>query len=153
MVLANGVIENINRQNHPNLMKALRGGSNNFGIVTRFDLRTFPQGKLWGGDIVYNENVTSQLLSAFVEFGAQTSYDEYAALFIANVYQSISEQYFAVATPIYTKPVINPSVFSNFTFLEPQVFNSLRVDVLGSYTNVTGSAAAVGQRYDHKFDD
>lgn len=28
---------------------ALRGGSNNFGIVTHFDLETYPQGQLWGG--------------------------------------------------------------------------------------------------------
>lgn len=146
VVLADGTILNVNRQNHSDLMKALRGGSNNFGIVTQFDLHTFPQGKLWGGDIVYHESVTPQVLSAFTKFGAQEHYDKYATLFIAHSYQSISGQFLALATPIYTQPVVNPSVFASLTILQPQLFNSLRVDVLGSYTNVTASAVAAGQR-------
>ncbi|KAL9128617.1 MAG: hypothetical protein Q9217_002751, partial [Psora testacea] len=131
---------------HPDLTKALRGGSNNFGIITRFDLHTFSQGKLWGGDVVYNGSVTPELLSAFVDFGAQEHYDEYAALFIAHTYLSTVGQYFAVATPIYTKPVVNPPVFTPFTRIQPQITNNLRIDVLGSYTNVTESAAATGKR-------
>jgi hypothetical protein len=39
----------VNHFSHPDLYYALRGGGNNFGIVTRFDMETFPQGKMWGG--------------------------------------------------------------------------------------------------------
>ena len=46
MVLANGQIANVNQQSNPDLYFALRGGGNNFGIVTRFDLETFSQGKM-----------------------------------------------------------------------------------------------------------
>ena len=46
MVLANGQITNVNQQSTPDLYFALRGGGNNFGIVTRFDLETFSQGKM-----------------------------------------------------------------------------------------------------------
>jgi len=49
VVLPNGTIANVNRRSNPTLFSALRGGGNNFGIVTRFDMETFPQGKLWGG--------------------------------------------------------------------------------------------------------
>ncbi|KAL8919908.1 MAG: hypothetical protein Q9172_004756, partial [Xanthocarpia lactea] len=48
IVLANGQIKNINQTSNPDLYFALRGGGNNFGIVTRFDLQTFPQGPMWG---------------------------------------------------------------------------------------------------------
>lgn len=49
VVLANGSIIDVNYASHPDLYFALRGGGNNFGIVTRFDLDTYPQGEIWGG--------------------------------------------------------------------------------------------------------
>jgi hypothetical protein len=56
IVLANGTIANINRESALDLFWALRGGGNNFGIVTRFSLITYPQGAAWGG---YNFHLMS----------------------------------------------------------------------------------------------
>jgi len=53
LVLANSSISNISQASHPDLYFALRGGGSNFGIVTRFDLETFPQGLFWGGHKYY----------------------------------------------------------------------------------------------------
>lgn len=144
VVLANGSIIEANTKQNPALMRALRGGSNNFGIVTRFDLNTFPQGNLWGGDIVYNISTTPQQLSAFVEFGANPAYDEYAALFQAFTFTQ--GQFTTLNTPIYTKPEINPPVFQPLTSIQPQLVNTLRIAELGFFTNVTASAAATGLR-------
>ncbi|CZR59926.1 related to 6-HYDROXY-D-NICOTINE OXIDASE [Phialocephala subalpina] len=49
VVLANGTLTNINQASSPDLYWALRGGGNNFGIVTNFDLDIHPQGPVWGG--------------------------------------------------------------------------------------------------------
>ncbi|KAH8690132.1 hypothetical protein BGW36DRAFT_67618 [Talaromyces proteolyticus] len=49
VVLSDGIIANVNADSHPDLFWALRGGGGNFGIVTRFDLETFPQGLIWAG--------------------------------------------------------------------------------------------------------
>ena len=53
VVLANGSISQVNYESHPDLYFALRGGGNNFGIVTQFDFETYPQGKVWGGQNWY----------------------------------------------------------------------------------------------------
>jgi FAD/FMN-containing dehydrogenase len=42
VVLANGLVINANATDNSDLFRALKGGSGNFGIVTRFDLETFP---------------------------------------------------------------------------------------------------------------
>lgn len=42
IVLASGEIVNANASCHTELFRALKGGSSNFGIVTRFDMEAFP---------------------------------------------------------------------------------------------------------------
>jgi hypothetical protein len=44
VVLASGKIVNANATSHPELFSTLKGGQNNFGVVTRFDIIAFPQG-------------------------------------------------------------------------------------------------------------
>ncbi|KAL2059793.1 hypothetical protein VTL71DRAFT_10177 [Oculimacula yallundae] len=53
VVLANGSLTNINQASSPDLFFALRGGGNNFGIVTHFDMDIYPQGQIWGGQRFY----------------------------------------------------------------------------------------------------
>ncbi|KAL4867177.1 hypothetical protein BDV12DRAFT_198522 [Aspergillus spectabilis] len=53
VVLANGTIANVNRDSSPDLYFALRGGGNNFGIVTRFDFETYRHGPMSGGTTVF----------------------------------------------------------------------------------------------------
>ncbi|KAK7700963.1 hypothetical protein SLS64_010557 [Diaporthe eres] len=53
VVLASGETVNANASENADLWRALRGGGNNLGVVTRFDLRTFPQGTFWGGAVLY----------------------------------------------------------------------------------------------------
>ena len=49
VVLADGSIVNANKRKNPDLYWALKGGSSNFGIVTRFDLQTYSSPKVWAG--------------------------------------------------------------------------------------------------------
>lgn len=53
VVLASGDVVQANASEHADLWRALKGGGNNFGIVTRFDLRTYPQQPFWGGVVFY----------------------------------------------------------------------------------------------------
>ncbi|KAL2787110.1 FAD-binding domain-containing protein [Aspergillus keveii] len=54
IVLASGETITANSSENSDLWLALRGGGNNFGIVTRYELRTFPQPQpFWSGSIYY----------------------------------------------------------------------------------------------------
>ncbi|KAK6531739.1 hypothetical protein TWF694_002914 [Orbilia ellipsospora] len=57
VVLSNGLIVNANKNTNSDLFKALKGGSSNFGIVTRFDLRTWPSNGIYSGQFMFtNQN-------------------------------------------------------------------------------------------------
>lgn len=49
VVLADGRIVNVDKDNHSDLFRSLKGGSNNFGIVTKFTMTAIPCDKVWGG--------------------------------------------------------------------------------------------------------
>lgn len=64
LVLANGSISSISQLNHPDLYWALRGGGNNFGIVTRFDMEAHPLTPMWGGcNIIPIEGISDHLIA------------------------------------------------------------------------------------------
>ncbi|KAG6335497.1 hypothetical protein ID866_3586 [Astraeus odoratus] len=70
LVLPNGTVIDVTQSSSPDLFFALKGGFNNFGIVTRFTLMTVPQGQVWGGPIMYSEAVVEQVTAATADFSA-----------------------------------------------------------------------------------
>lgn len=48
-VLASGHVVTATATSHPELFWALHGGSSNFCIVTKFELKTYPISQMWGG--------------------------------------------------------------------------------------------------------
>ncbi|RAL15918.1 FAD-binding oxidoreductase [Aspergillus homomorphus CBS 101889] len=51
LVLASGEIVTASATSHPDLWRALKGGSNNFGVVTQFTMPCFPVNPIWSGYI------------------------------------------------------------------------------------------------------
>lgn len=133
---------NANLGSHSDLFKALKGGLKNFGIVTRFDLKTFPQGKLWGGFVIYPSNTSTSQLQALQSFtdSSATGADDYAAIENVNSFTFAPTKSAIVANIFaYTKPVAYPKIFDNFTIIGPQIANDLRITNL---TNLTIEAGA-----------
>ncbi|KAL4799273.1 hypothetical protein BDV19DRAFT_376466 [Aspergillus venezuelensis] len=64
VVLANGTIVHANQTSHGDLFWALKGGSSNYGIVTRFDLNTFPLMEWYGGQVSFDPAYTAQFVDA-----------------------------------------------------------------------------------------
>ena len=64
----------------------LKGGGNNFGIVTAMDLKTFEGGPLWGGNVVYSQSAAPEILSEFVQFADKLVEDPYASLITLDAF-------------------------------------------------------------------
>ncbi|KAF3764432.1 FAD-binding domain-containing protein [Cryphonectria parasitica EP155] len=66
VVLADGSIVNANETTNEDLFRALKGGGNNFGIVTRFDIQTFPACDVWDGMLYHPKTETPAVIDALV---------------------------------------------------------------------------------------
>lgn len=115
-------------QNDPeygDLFFALRGGSNNFGVVTRFTFRVFRQGRLWGGTLIHGIESKEQQLNAFYDYAGSSEPDPSASL--VHCFGMSAEQGSGFVNGIvYTKPESDPAVFKPFTNIDPIYANTLR---------------------------
>ena len=72
VVIAAGEVVRASATEHPDLFWALRGGSGNFGVVTRFEFRLHPVGpNLLSGLIVYPLSEAKAVLQQYREFMAK----------------------------------------------------------------------------------
>ncbi|THV05808.1 FAD-binding domain-containing protein [Dendrothele bispora CBS 962.96] len=53
LVLPNGTLVTVTEEAYPELMFGMRGGLNNFGVVTSFTVQAHPLSSVWGGIIQY----------------------------------------------------------------------------------------------------
>ncbi|PHH72593.1 hypothetical protein CDD82_5901 [Ophiocordyceps australis] len=82
-VLANGTIVTASANSHPDLYFALRGGGNQFAIVTRLELRTWDVGQkgiIWGGPRAYDAKQQPALFAAIAKFTSNNDAHPKAAL-------------------------------------------------------------------------
>lgn len=79
IVLASGSITTASATENPDLWRALKGGANNFGIVTRFKARSFPCSDIWSGFLYMPSSQATKVLAAFHEVVGRVDSDENAA--------------------------------------------------------------------------
>ncbi|KAF2279122.1 FAD-binding domain-containing protein [Westerdykella ornata] len=87
LVFANGTIANVTATSHADLFKALRGGLNNFGIVTNYRLQARRQGDVWGGNLVFplrSDDTDKKLLAAVRDFTEYNTDDKAAVIVTAE---------------------------------------------------------------------
>jgi hypothetical protein len=128
VVLADGSIVTASATSHPNLWRALKGGANNFGVVTRFTARAFPSSKIWSGFLYMHSSQAPKVLSSFHEVLNRVitndegkPYDEFAAGPIAcfTYLQQLGIQAIAVALTHTKTPEDNkrwPSCWQTSSF-------------------------------------
>ena len=119
VVTATGDIITASAASNSDLYWALRGGAGNFGVVTSFEMRTYPQAHnlMWVGRVLHPWASRACIIKAFADFGAEDT-DANATLLFSFVYlqrpdeyMSISEMDYATSVPQDTHPVVFDAFF------------------------------------------
>ena len=112
VVLANGDVVNANANSHSDLWKVLKGGSGNFGIVTRFDMYTFPANDLWGGIRIAARSEGDKLAQTMVDFtNDNKNHPEDAYIINYTFNPGFSSETLAAHVIVDTNGVVNAPAF------------------------------------------
>lgn len=136
IVLASGRLANANATSAPDLFRALKGGANNFGVVTRFDLAAFPQGEILQGPISSPFSEREAVFKAFANLAGSLNYDPYASLVTGLTWLPSTGWGNVTTTAAYTKPATSPPAFKEFIAV-PNTTSSLKLSKLSAIANET----------------
>ncbi|KAH7362471.1 FAD binding domain-containing protein [Plectosphaerella cucumerina] len=125
VVLGNGSIVNANAEVNADLWKALKGGSGNFGFVTRLDEYTVAQPKMWGGITMYTLDQRDQLYDAYYNFQEKGLSDPASQNIISCIYSGGVTVLASVLSNIEAIP--EPAAFSDYLAIEDVISSTLTV--------------------------
>lgn len=116
-------------------------GSNNFGIVTRFDLRTFKQGPFWGGSVFYfPPSFPDQIESLVLELKQPKSGQTHLMVSIGY-----SVQFLQLGGTLCMNQIYDTGTTERSPALEPFAAVSPQIDQLNSMRVMTLKEAAAEQ--------
>jgi len=110
LVKPDGVAINVTESSDPDLFVALKGGGNNFGIVTRFTFKTYPQTQVWGASLAYNSSYIDRVIQATANFAADNTDPKAAAIISYNYHEQPS----AALWGFYDAPGQPAGIFDEF---------------------------------------
>ncbi len=148
VVLGDGRVVYATATQNSDLWLALKGGSFNFGIITRFDLAAFQFGQMWGGLVVheYTPDLVDAEVKAFQNFMDPANFDDLAvalSLFSwTNVNSTTLQGTFGLSNGLfYAAPVADPPVYNEFLAL-PSVSSTVAIDNMGAIVETFGQLSS-----------
>ena len=120
IVTADSKVQNANDTHNTDLFWALKGGSNNFGIVTRFDVETYPGHDAYAGTLEFEPTSVQDFVGAlrrFVEPGG--GIDDPSSAILPNIDISPQTGQHTANAMIFSTNT-NTTTFNNLTKLSVQ---------------------------------
>jgi len=125
---------------------ALKGGNNNFGIVTEIEFTTFEQGLIWTGTVYNPVTSVDGVISEFVNISSADVYDEFASFITTFVYNQARGISVVANNLDYTKEVEGvPSVYQGIYAL-PNFVNTSQIVNMTSLSKATAALNPDGAR-------
>lgn len=145
VVLADGSIVEASEEQNVDLFHGLRGGSNNFGIVTRIDLKAFSQGSIWASSIYSPVSAIDDAVATFTKLTAAETYDENASIILGFGYSQSRNLTVIDNELVYTKPQGegDPPYFEDFLNL-PSIFKSSSIVTMTARAQQAASSLPPG---------
>lgn len=146
IVLANATVVKVNENAHPDLYFALRGGMNNFGVVTYFTMRTVPQGQMFGGDKSFTADKKDIIADEAYKLTTLFRNDTNLSFSYGYSYDQETDQFGVSVTHAYSRPVLDPPPFAGIHKI-PYESNSVRVDWMSNISLEGAANMPSGDRY------
>lgn len=131
VVLADSRIVQASKTVNPDLFWAMKGGSNNFGIVTNIRMQALKNRPVWGGLTIFSPQVIPEAAEALVDFTSRVHEDVDSHLLCMTEYRPETKQFAVRAylvqaagienAPAYSKWLEVPSThkfFTTYTFAQ-----------------------------------
>lgn len=144
LVTASGLIIHVNQNSYPDLYWALRGGGNNFGIVTQFNVRAVPQGQMWGSMRTYLEPSFPSLIEAYYNLGMNARKDGKAHQILSFGWGGLPV---AQVELEYAEPNPNATIMAEYNAVPGAIADQTGVKSLAELTSaLEGPASGAGLR-------
>jgi hypothetical protein len=144
VILSSGTITKANSINNPDLFRALKGASNNLGIITHVDLPLVQGGLIWGGFYAIDMSNRPQVFSFFEKLNNSTTYDPYVPIIDTNIFSNGS--WYILLHLAYTQPgAVDPSVYAPLLAIPP-LFSTVRQATQGNLTDEFEAGSPVNSR-------
>lgn len=126
VVLGNGTLLTVNQTAHSDLFWALKGGANNFGIVTKFTLKTYAIPKVSTQVQTFNESAVPAFIQAVCDFVQSDDPSIAAGAVLTIQYNATTKAVAPSLLGVQEGAELPPSRFAKFSAI-PAVQSSQRV--------------------------
>jgi len=147
LVTACGRVINVSRTSYPDLYWALRGGGNNFGLVTKFTVVAIPRAPtMWGGSRVYTEAQFPALIKSYYNLGMSATKDPKAHQILSFGSGGAQLGRISQIELDYADPIANASVLSEYNAIPGALSDGTGIVSLANLTTSLDGQPTAGHR-------
>ncbi|KAG9254766.1 uncharacterized protein F5Z01DRAFT_654794 [Emericellopsis atlantica] len=147
LVTPNGTIVTASADEHPDLFRALKGGGNNFGVVTSYTVQSYRQDDIYGGTVFFpRKSDTDELMLQAIQDFTRYNKDDKAAIIPTAEYTGAGILDGWIVFFFYNGAEPPEGTFTNFTAI-PHLTDTRKTQSFASLVNANNFFVIRGSVY------